>query len=53
MLCLMILGYFLESKDELVDVLLIFKKRVIEDDFNILFSVVSDLFKVNFFFLIW
>ena len=49
MLCLMISGYSLESKDELVDALPTLKKRATEDDPNILFSVASDLSKVNFF----
>ena len=47
MLCLMIQGYSLESKDELVDALPTLKKRAAEDDPNILFSVASDLSKVN------
>ena len=44
---LIILGYSLESKDELVDALPTLKKRAAEDDANILFSVASDLSKVK------
>ena len=50
---LVISGYSLESKDDLVDALPTLKQRAAEDDANILFSVASDLSKVHCLVLFW
>lgn len=53
---LIVSGYSLESKDELVDALPTLKQRAAENDPNILFSVASDLSKVRhvlFWFIVW
>ena len=44
---LIVSGYSLESKDELVDALPTLKQRAAENDANILFSVANDLSKVS------